>query len=126
MDKAFSVAKQVVNPISLFKGVSRSIEMAPRMGQFMKNLEGIRKQSPGMPNEQVMMKAALLARRSTVDFHRAGNFVKTANYFVPFLNARVQSVMNTLEALSTKGGIREGKSSIFVSRATLGLWRRLG
>jgi hypothetical protein len=112
MDKAFTVAKQVVNPISLFKGVSRSIEMAPRMGQFKKNLEGIRKQSPGMSNPDVMMKSALLARRSTVDFHRAGNFVKTANYFVPFLNARVQSVMNTLEALSSKEGIRGGKSSI--------------
>ena len=112
-DAALKIAGQVINPLSFFKGISKSIEMAPRIGQFKKNLEGIRKQSPGMSESEVMMKAALLARRSTVDFHRAGDFVKTANYFVPFLNARVQSIVNTAEALTSNKGIRSGQSSLF-------------
>lgn len=111
-DTALELARRVVNPLSLIQGVTKSIEMAPRMTAFQSALKGLHKDFPQYTPEQIRLRAGLLSRRSTIDFHRAGDFVKTFNYFVPFINARVQSVALTLDAMFSKTGARAGKSSV--------------
>lgn len=64
-------------------------EESVRLAVFKRALDS------GMAPDQ----AAKAARQSTVDFGRAGSFVRIANRYVPFLNARVQGAANLLTAL---------------------------
>jgi len=79
---------------NLLEKISSSVELAPRLGVYDRAIkQGLSKRE-----------AALLARKSTIDFNRGGITVKQLNQWIPFLNARVQGRLNVAEALGVMGG----------------------
>lgn len=70
------------NPIRILETINMSLEQAPRIGAYAK----LRKQGLGGTE------AALYSRDLTVDFSRGGAFTRSANRYIPFLNAGVQGL----------------------------------
>lgn len=78
-------------PWETFREVAHSLELGPRRAVFE---SAIRR---GKTDKQ----AALWARRSTVDFQRAGRAVRTANSYFLFLNPAIQGSMLPFRAAFT-------------------------
>jgi hypothetical protein len=70
-------------PFTGLSNIGHALEMAPRRAVFKKSIE--------KGNSDLL--AAVNARRSTVDFDRAGNAIKMANNFFLYLNPAVQGIM---------------------------------
>jgi len=79
----------IKTPFQLIEKMSGAVELAPRIAVYE------RAKRMGVSGED----AALLARRSTVDFNQAGTAMRVYNQWVPFLNARVQGKLNLARAL---------------------------
>lgn len=82
-------AIQVVNPLDWVRLIGEKLEMVPRLGSFA------RAERMGRSAAD----AAFVSRNATVDFAKAGSFVKVANLWIPFLNARLQGTLNMGGAL---------------------------
>lgn len=110
---AFDVAK---SPLDLIEKASATIELAPRLGVYQRAIKS--GYSPG--------EAALMARKSTIDFNAGGRYTKVVNQFIPFLNARVQGRVTLARAL--KNNPKQTGVKIFTSVALPGLgayaWNR--
>lgn len=87
--KKAKALRTIVNPVQLMRTVGQTFELAPRLGVYGKS-RGAGKSAP---------EAAFAARNATVDFSRAGNTMRVANLWVPFLNARLQGTLNQYKAL---------------------------
>jgi len=79
----------IKTPVQVIEKMSSAVELAPRIAVYE------RAKRMGVSGED----AALLARRSTVDFNQAGTAMRVYNQWVPFLNARVQGKLNLARAL---------------------------
>jgi len=106
----------VKSPLDLIEKLSATIELAPRLGVYSRAIdEGY---GPGV--------AALMGRRSTIDFNASGRYTKVVNQFVPFLNARVQGRVTVARAVINNPGKTAAK--VFISTALPGLaayaWNR--
>jgi hypothetical protein len=97
--KAQTFAEETLNPAKFIKNVAQTFEIASRLGVYKQSLKNV--ESP--------FEAALLSRRATIDFYRAGQAMKIANRWIPFINARVQAKVSLAEALMGKRGSRRGK-----------------
>ena len=95
-------AEETLNPAKFIKNFSGALETATRLGVYSKS----RKYTSEL-------ESGLHSRSSTIDFSRAGNVMKIANKFVPFINARMQAKVSLGEALGSKSGIRSGKGHFF-------------
>lgn len=97
--RAANFPKNVVkNPTELFEAVFRpmtaaneALDLGPRLAEYKAALRA------GEPAS----KAALAGRDITVDFWKAGDFGRVANMWVPFLNARLQGITNTIKSLKS-------------------------
>jgi hypothetical protein len=83
------VARKVLNPIELMRIVGETVELAPRLGVHMRGKRA------GLSQTE----AAFNSRNATIDFAKMGSAMRTANMIVPFLNARLQGMLNTFGAL---------------------------
>jgi len=97
--KAF-VASIVRNPVELLRAVSEATEVATRLGEFMRAV-----QKEGRTPEGYA-RAALAARKVTIDFARGGGTAREANRYVAFFNANVQGWVRLAE---TFGVLESGK-----------------
>lgn len=109
--KAKKIGRTVTNPKQLFgliptvEAVGNKVELAPRLAEY---IAGRKK---GKSPEQ----AAFDARNVTVDFGKSGNIGQIMNQWVPFLNARAQGSVNTINAVRTqplKAGLAIGATAI--------------
>ena len=107
------LAQKRLNPIHWIKGFSTSLEMASRGGIF----DNVMKKT-GNPVE-----AAIHARRSTIDFSRAGQLMRLANRWIPFLNARVQAKVNMADALFGTDPQLKGKHATVKKARTMAAFR---
>lgn len=82
------VLRTVVNPAELMRAVGENMELAPRLGVFMK----------AQKQGATPFEAGFKARNSTVDFERRGASMKAVSMMVPFLNARIQGTVNLYSA----------------------------
>lgn len=71
------------------QGAASILEDAPRVAQFQASLKA------GKSDAQ----AAFNARNVTVDFQQSGRIGQTINAWIPFLNARFQGTIKTVEAI---------------------------
>lgn len=86
-----SISKTVgnaLNPFHWLSSIAEISEQSTRLGVFSRSLK------QGMPLEQ----AGYTARNATVDFSKMGTKMKIANTWVPFINARLQGTLNSVEA----------------------------
>lgn len=109
--KAKKIGRTVTSPKQLFglipavESVGNKVELAPRLAEY---IAGRKK---GKSPEQ----AAFDARNVTVDFGKSGNVGQIMNQWVPFLNARAQGSVNTINAVRTqplKAGLAIGVTAI--------------
>jgi hypothetical protein len=107
----------IKSPVSFMDKISSSVELAPRLGIFN---EAIKANYSGAD-------AAMMARASTIDFNRAGTWMRVANQWIPFLNARVQARVSLADALRTNPYQTSAKifASTVVPGVTLYAWNRL-
>lgn len=89
--KTLRHAKEILNPVKLLQAVGEKIEQAPRIGVFKRSLK------KGLDTTE----AAFNSRNATVDFAKSGSVLKVINQWVPFLNARLQGTINTLDAVKS-------------------------
>jgi hypothetical protein len=85
-------------PFNAIRDIGHALELGPRRAVFEAALER------GSSTRQ----AALLARRSTVDFQRAGRSMRVANSFFLYLNPAVQGAMLPWRAMRDSGRARLG------------------
>lgn len=72
-------------------GAASVLEDAPRLAQFKASVKASKTDA----------QAAFNARNVTVDFQQAGRIGQTVNAWVPFLNARFQGTLKTVEAVKS-------------------------
>jgi len=101
----------------LIEKASGAVELAPRLAVYE------RAKRMGISGED----AALLARRSTVDFNQAGTALRVYNQWVPFLNARVQGKLNLARALrrDPKDTLAKVAMTVALPGAATYAWNRL-
>lgn len=114
LEKGLEVIK---TPITLMEKMNSVVELAPRLGVFNR----------AMKKGYSASDAAMLARSSTIDFNQGGTWIKAANQWIPFLNARVRGKMNMVDALKndTKNTLSKMVISTVVPATTAYLWNRL-
>jgi hypothetical protein len=83
------VVGAITSPAKLIQKANEIVEMAPRLGIFDRG-----KMILEVPIED----AAMAGRQATIDFNRGGTWMKVANQYIPFLNARVQAKVTLFEA----------------------------
>ena len=107
----------VTSPFKLIEKTSAAIELAPRLANFSRSIKQGKSASD----------AAMIARRSTIDFNRGGTFTKVANQWVPFLNARVQGRVTLATALKndTSNTLKKAFVSTVIPGATTYAWNRV-
>jgi len=76
--------KNEFNPLELTKKLNESIEQSTRFQVFERAIRA------GLSPKD----AALVSRDATVDFAKMGTWMESANRAIPFLNARVQGLVN--------------------------------
>lgn len=81
--------KDSVNILDTVKYVNEGIEESTRLNVFRKALEA------GLSGQQ----AAIAARDATIDFSKMGYSMRNLNQVIPFLNARVQGLLNIPKAM---------------------------
>jgi hypothetical protein len=101
----------------LIEATSSAVELAPRIAV------GERAKRMGVSPED----AALLSRRSTVDFNQAGTAMRVYNQWVPFLNAKVQGKLNLARALRRDkyGTLAKAAMTVALPGAVTYAWNRL-
>jgi hypothetical protein len=104
-------------------------EMAPRIAEFALNLEKQgwleRVRQGETPPMDVLIKSINAAHDVTTDFRRMGSWGRYANYFLPFLNARMEGFdkfVRTFKDHPTRSGMRA--AMWVVPRAMLYWWLR--
>lgn len=92
--------KTITNPKELFgiipaiEGTGQKFELAPRLAEY-----GAARKAGVSPAQ-----AAYDARNVTVDFSQAGTVGQVMNQWVPFLNARLQGNVKSIEAIGRNPG----------------------
>jgi hypothetical protein len=81
----------LTHPLELWREVTHSLELAPRRAVF----------EAGIRRGKTEDTAALWARRSAVDFERAGHAVRLANSYYLFLNPAIQGTLLPFRAAFT-------------------------
>ena len=76
--------KTIMNPLRLFEAIGSASEEATRLAVYRGALR----------KGEARDFAAYDSRQATVDFARSGTKMKTANLWVPFINARLQGSLN--------------------------------
>lgn len=76
-------------PRDALHGAGSILEDAPRIAQFKASLNA----------DKTDAEAAFKSRNVTVDFQRSGRIGQTVNAWIPFLNARAQGTLKTVEAI---------------------------
>ena len=76
--------KNIVNPLQLLQNLSQAVEFAPRLGLAKRTLKA----------GGSLLDAAWDMRTGTIDFAKAGSLMRVWNIYVPFLNARLQGLLN--------------------------------
>lgn len=89
LQKEIDWKQLLANPIELLEKIGYAVEMSPRTARFETALKR------GLTKEE----AALLSRRITIDFSRAGAAIRHANNFFIYLNAGVQGALIPFRAL---------------------------
>ena len=102
------------NPWDAVREIGHAIEMSPRRAVFEKALER------GSTEKQ----AALLARRTTVDFQRAGRAVRLMNHFILYLNPAVQGTLMPIRAARDWARARIGIAAYIGISAAAYAWNR--
>ena len=107
----------ITTPFKLVSTLNEIAEMAPRMGIFDR----------GMKVGADITDAALAGRRATIDFNRGGTFLKVANQYIPFLNARVQAKVTLVDAIKRdpKGTIAKAVTLTTIPGLSAYAWNRL-
>jgi hypothetical protein len=82
------VFNSVLNPVEGLRLLSEFIENSTRVGEFRRAYDDYIKQ--GFTPEVAREKAAFDARDVTVDFSRAGSYIRELNKYKAFLNATIQ------------------------------------
>lgn len=111
------VATEIVNPLKFVEKVTNAIELASRVGTYDRAIKlGYQPK-----------KAALIARKATIDFNRSGTLMKVANQFIPFINARLQSKVVLAEALkrSPKETLTKAFTSVVIPGMSAYMWNRI-
>ena len=80
------------NPIAWIGRTSQAFELATRIAASKRTFKATGS----------MLDAAWDARNATIDFAKAGDLMKWANLYVPFLNARIQGIANIARVAKTK------------------------
>lgn len=78
-------------PLKGLRGAAGILEDAPRLAEFRGGL------NKNMTDKQ----AAFLSRNVTVDFQQAGQHAQVVNAWVPFLNARFQGTLKSVDAIKS-------------------------
>ena len=78
-------------PLKGLRGAAGILEDAPRLAEFSGELK------KGMTDKQ----AGYLSRNVTVDFQQAGKHAQVVNAWVPFLNARFQGTLKSVDAIKS-------------------------
>ena len=102
------------NPWDAVREIGHAIEMSPRRAVFEKALER------GSTDKQ----AALLARRTTVDFQRAGRATRLANNFYLYLNPAVQGALMPIRAARDYPRARIGIAAFMGISVAAYAWNR--
>jgi hypothetical protein len=98
-------------PLTALSNLGHAMEMAPRRAVFRKSVE--------KGNSDYI--AALNARRSTVDFDRAGSAIKMANNFFLYLNPAVQGIMLPYRA-ARENPLQAAIGAMGLAGAALGIY----
>jgi len=110
-------ADVITSPFRLTAKLNEIVEMAPRLGIFDR----------GMKLGYEIEDAAMAGRQATIDFNRGGTFMKMANQFIPFLNARVQAKVTLYDAIKRDPNATLSKlvTSVMIPGVSAYAWNRL-
>lgn len=86
----WKILDEKINPVNLVDTLNQSIEESTRLTVFERAI------SQGLSPRD----AAFVSREATIDFAKMGTFMRQLNQVVPFLNARVQGLINTFRAVA--------------------------
>lgn len=90
----------ITSPIELIERVSSAAELSSRLAVNRRALmQGLDAKT-----------AAVLGKRSTIDFNAGGTYTKAINQYVPFLNARVQGRVTVARAAVANPGLFGAKA----------------
>lgn len=95
-----SRAKKIIkslNPINHLQTVAEYTEVATRLGDFRKTYKRMRDQ--GASDTESIAQAVYEAREVTLDFQKSGTLIKSANQYVPFLNANIQGKTKLIQTM---------------------------
>lgn len=97
--------KTILNPLRLFESIGSISEEATRLAVYRGAIKS------GATRDF----AAYESRQATVDFARSGTKMKTANLWVPFLNARLQGTLNIARVSGERPGRLALRSAFLVA-----------
>jgi len=89
LGKKGGLLSKVSNPFEAIRNIGEKMEEMSKLAAFKGELR----------KGKTATEAAKIARNSTIDFSKGGSFIKIANKFIPFLNARIQGATNVLKAI---------------------------
>jgi hypothetical protein len=96
-----SKAKQVAKaPINALEWLNNTIETMPRYAEYKRTLNKLQKS--GVDEYTAKMEAIYNGQEVTVNFKRSGQVTKTADAFVPYLNAAVQGLDKVLRSVDPR------------------------
>lgn len=101
--------KTILNPLRLFEAIGSVSEEATRLAVYRGALR------KGASRDF----AAYEARQATVDFARSGTKMRTANLWVPFLNARLQGSLNLVRVSGERPGRLALRAAFMVGGPTV-------
>lgn len=111
--------KKVIGaPIKALEWLNNTLETMPRYAEYNRTLKKLKR--AGTDDYSAKMEAIYNGQEVTVNFMRSGKVTKTADAFVPYLNAAVQGIDKTLRTLDPRdpkqlaGVISKGITSITV------------
>jgi hypothetical protein len=88
--KGGSVGRKAKAPLRAIESFNAVIETAPRLAEYKRTVkQGMKK---GMDEYSAKQKGIFEASEATVNFRRFGDTAKTADAFVPYLNAALQGI----------------------------------
>ena len=119
--------------------VGAAIEQGPRVAAFAKHMEPKFFAAKGRHSSgwdelaewaetqgpEITASAAMAARRVTVDFSRIGQYMRTMNAMVPFLNAQVQGALNVGRTLRDEPDSRKRVGALVTLAVATQAWNKI-
>ena len=88
------------SPISAMEWLNNTLETMPRYAEYNRTVKQLTKK--GVDEYSAKMEGLYNSQEVTVNFKRSGNVTKTADAFVPYLNAAVQGLDKVLRTVDPR------------------------